>query len=607
MATTEAAGRGRGLVRFVAYTAVLYAGLVHNAFCVPEDMLSCRGEFRPGHQPGDDCLVVNRLRHPDATTWSPLAYWDWVGREWRWYPSQFGLTGVVLGAATRATGASPEDVTRVAGLAFGLATAAVLAAFFASVAGRVGPLAGHVGVVLAACSPPLLHFAPSVYWALPLVLAPFVLAWLTGRWASRSAGRFVLLLAGLGGLVCLKCLCGYEYVTSVILAPAAAVVYHRAAAGAGPRKWVLPAGAVIAAGLAGFAAALLLHAAQLSATTGGNGFDAIRERAALRTSVPGEDDSARPLYPLRGPELPFVPGRFRLPVRCFLTYFYHPAVASPQTWGPVRFAVPLWAVAAAAAVVLAGLWRVRRRSPAVAALAPAAAAGFLASASWQVLAVNHMYHHGHLNLVVFCVPFLPLAFAGLGAAAQLLAERWGRPRLVATLLGVGVVAAVGANAAVLDARAADREVDRQRAEERVRAVLRGEEAAIGPAGRAPAPTVMLLPTDPPYLPHGSMFALPYAPAGGPRPIGATGCVLAPRVSSASAPVVVVVVKGNEVVPVRAAYSRNTGAESLLGNHAACAAFQAVIPAGVFAPGEHPRLFAVPTRPGEPVVELTDGR
>jgi hypothetical protein len=606
MTVTEAPSR-RGLVRFAAYTAVLYAGLVHNAFCVPEDMLTCRGEFRPGHQPSDCCLVVNRLRHPDSGPLTPLAYWCWVEREWSWYRSQFGLTGVVLAPVARLTGASPERVMEAANLAFGLATAAVLAAFFASVARQVGPLAGHVGVVLSACSPPLLNFAPSVYWAMPLVLGPFVFAWLASPWAARSTGRFALVLAGVGGLVCLKCLCGYEYVTSVILAPVAAAVYHRAAGGDGPRRWVLPAGAVVAVGLAGFAAAVLLHAAQLTAVTGMNGFDAIRERAAARTNIPGEDEYDRPRYPIRAPELPFVPERLHLPVRCFLTYFYHPAVASPQTWGAVRFTVPLWAAAAAAVVVLAGLWRVRRRAPAAAALAPAAAAGFAASVSWQVMAINHMYHHGHLNLIVFCVPFLPLAFAGFGAAAHLLAERWGRPRLAAAAVGLGVVAAVGVNAAVIHAREATRAAERQWAEERVRAVLRGEEAAVPAGSRGLAPLVLTLPIDPPYLPHGGVFAHAYAPSGEPQPIGVSGWVLVERGWSAVPPLAVVVAKGNEVVPARAVYYRHVGVEPLFGDQFALAAFQVVIPAGVFAPEERPRLFAVPTLPGEPVIELPVNR
>lgn len=546
----------RGLLRFAAYTAVLYAGLVHNALCVPEDVLTTRGEFRAGRQAGDDVLVVNRLRRPDATTWGPLAFWRDGG--WANYTSQFGLTGVLLGAAQRATGATPERVMVAANLAFGLATAALLAAFFASVAARVGPLAGHVGVVLAACSPPLLAFAPSVYWATPMLLTPFVLAWLAYPWAGRSAARFALLLAGVGGLVCLKCLCGYEYVTSVVLAPVAAVVYHRAAVGDGVRKWLLPAVAVVGVGLLGFAAAILLHASQLAAYTGGNGFDVIRERAANRTSVPDGEAQDAKRYPLRAPELAFVPEGLRRPVRGFVSYFYQPAFASPQTWGPARFAVPLWAVSAAAVAVLAGLWRVRQQSPAAAALAPAAAVGFAASVSWQVMALNHMYHHGHLNLIVFCVPFLPLAYAGFGSAVHLLGERrgWRRPGVQ---LGLALVAAVAVNAAVIDARPANR----GRAEERVRAVLRGEEAAVSLEGRGFPPAVAPLPADPPYLPHESLFNGGCAPDENPHPLGAAGWVLAPREWSAAPPVTVVVVRGNEVVPARVGYFRLTDLEQTL--------------------------------------------
>jgi hypothetical protein len=113
--------------------------------------------------------------------------------------------------------------------------------------------------------------------------------------------------------------------------------------------------------------------------------------------------------------------------------------------------------------------------------------------------------------------------------------------------------------------------------------------------------------DPPYLPHAAVFAYVYAPAGEPRPVGVVGWVLVRKEWSAAAPLAVVVVKGNEVVPARVAYLRLTGVEPLFGTELACAAFQVVIPAGVFDRPEHVRLFAVPTRPGEPVIEVTTGR
>src|ERR1044071_6858169 len=149
-------------IRFQIYTAILYGGLVHNLFCVQEDMLAVVGEFRPGYMTGDCTLVINRMRSPDSDPWAPMARWS--PGIWTPYRSQFGLTGIVLAAVQRMTGESPERIAAVGSAAYGLLTAALLAAFFSSVAARVAPIAGHVGAILAACSPPLLAFAPALYW-----------------------------------------------------------------------------------------------------------------------------------------------------------------------------------------------------------------------------------------------------------------------------------------------------------------------------------------------------------------------------------------------------------------------------------------------------------
>ena len=591
-------------IRFAVYTAALYAGLAHNAFCAQEHVLTCNGEFRAGHLTGDCAFVVNRLRLPDAGAWDSMAGWD-RGTGFTPYRSQFGLQAVALAAVGRATGASPEQMIAFGNVLFGLAAAALLAAFFASVAGRVGPLAGHAGVLLTACSPPLLALAPAVYWALPATLAPFVFAWLTYPWAARSRWNSAAFLGGLVALVCVKGLCGYEYITTVIVSPVAAVVYHRAAAGDGLRRWLRPAVAVGVAGLVGFAAAVGLHAAQVSALTGGSGLAVIRERAASRTAVPNGDGVERIAYPVFAPELPSLPERVAVPVRCFVNYFYQPAASSPQTWGRGRFAASLGWVLAAAGLGLVLLWRVRARYPAAAALAPATAVGLLGAVSWQALAVNHMVFHGHLNLIVFCVPCLPLAFAGIGAAVGVAAGR--HEKRVARCLAAAAVIVVGVNAAVMAKRASDRAALDATAAERVRAVLRGDEAAGPPeTGRATDPLVGPLPADPAYLPNSLVFAKGYSPAvaDADAPLGVYGWLMLSRESSGRLPLAVVAVRGSQVVPVRVGYYRLAAVEKMLGREIACVAYQAVIPAGTFAPGERPRLFAVSPLPGRPVIELT---
>src|SRR5438874_855580 len=74
--------------------------------------------------------------------------------------------------------------------------------------------------------PVLLPFAPSLYLGTVLHLAPFALAWcLYPRAATpRQQTRLVL---GVGVLVGVKALCGYEYVTTVALAPLAAAWFHQ--------------------------------------------------------------------------------------------------------------------------------------------------------------------------------------------------------------------------------------------------------------------------------------------------------------------------------------------------------------------------------------------
>lgn len=568
--------------RFAVYTAVLYAGLVHNAFCAQEHVLFSRGEFRSGHLTGDCALVINRLRQPDAGPWASMSSWSPAG--WQPYRSQFGLTGSMFAAVQRPTGASPERVTAVGSALFGLATAAMLAAFFSSVAGRVGPVAGHVGVLLTACCPPLLAFAPAVYWSLPFTLAPFVFAWL-----AYGRVRPAVFLAGVGVLVCAKALNGYEYISTVVASPAAAIAFHRAAAGDRIRKWVLPVVAVGVAGVVGFAGAIGIHAEQIAAQTGESGLKVIRERAASRTAVPDGGGVEKVAYPV------FAPAFLPEPVRCFVNYFYQPAVSSPQTWGRTRFVVSLGWVLAVAGAVLVVLWTRRAKNPTAAALAPAAVVGFLGAVSWQALAVNHMVFHGHLNLIVFCVPCVPLAFAGIGAGVAAL----GRPRLVTAGLVVLALGAMGANAVVLSRRAAERAAWDEAAVARVRG-----EAVVPRGGSGPEVLVMPLPIDPPFLPHPAAFWPMYAPAvpDAERPVGVYGWVRVPRERTGVQPVSVVCVRGGDVVPARVGYYRLTAVERLFGGHAACVAFHAVLP-----PGERPRVFVVPAEPGQPVIEMTADR
>ncbi|MFO0796235.1 MAG: hypothetical protein U0804_02095 [Gemmataceae bacterium] len=381
-------------VRLGVYAALLYLSWNHNLLGLPDRVGWSRDETRTGALGSESNLVVARVARPDLPAFHPLILVG-PGDHWQRYTSQVGLTGIGLAAVPL----PPEWVVPAAAAAMALFAAAVVAAVFAGGQRWLGPPAGDVGCALAAACPAFLPFAPSLYWALGLMLLPFALVWgLAPRATTR--GRQLLLAAAVGLTMLAKCLCGYEYVTTVVLAPAAAAWFHLHRFAVPLTRRVAAVGLLTAAGLAGFAGALGLHVVQHELVTGTDGVAAIRDRATARTLA----DPAEEARTAGG-----TGSRLRFAARCFWNFFEQPAVSVAGGFGRVRADVPLkWvagvALALAAAAGLAG----GRVSGQAVGLAGAVVLGLGAGVSWQVLAVNHMCVHDHLNRVVFVVPFLPL-------------------------------------------------------------------------------------------------------------------------------------------------------------------------------------------------------
>jgi hypothetical protein len=392
------------LTLFCLYTAILYASFVHDVFRVV-------GPFREGHIGYDSNLVLTRLQLAKD---GKVGFWAPLGGYW----SQLGLQGVCLSAVLQATGLEPVGFAYLAAKVFSLLTAMLLGAFFVSIARAFGTFAAGVGVLLTALSPVLLEMAPSVFWASFLCYAPFVVVWLVDPWLTRRARGGVARLGLVFGLVFLKALCGYEFITTVILSPIAAVFYHRFREGRLGWRFAGLTVAIVAAGVAGFGSALTLHAAQLDRVQDvrdqfGGGWGFIRLRAKMRIA----DDPNAELFDRS------IQGTFWgltkpvTPLTCFLHYFRLPAANLPQTFPAIhsKFKVKLYYVVvyalAAAVIALAAGDRLPRPAR---ALAYAAVIGLATGLSWQVAAVNHMCVHFHLNRIVFHLPFLPLAYAGVG-------------------------------------------------------------------------------------------------------------------------------------------------------------------------------------------------
>ncbi|QDU19136.1 hypothetical protein [Urbifossiella limnaea] len=566
-------------MRLGVYAALLYVSWNHNLLGLPDRIGWSRDGVRAGALGSEANLVAARVARPDLPALHPLILVG-PGDHWQPYTSQVGLTGIVVAAVPL----PPEWVVPAAAAAMALAAAAVVAAVLVGGQRWLGPPAGDIGCALAAASPAFLPVAPSLYWALGLMLLPFALVWcLAPRAAGR--GRCALLAAAVALAVLAKCLCGYEYVTTVVLAPVAAAWFHlhRAAAPLGRR--VATAVVVTVAGLAGFAGALGLHVAQHQFVMGTDGVAAIRDRATARTVA---DPTA---------EAGASGSRVRVAARCFWGFFEQPAVSVAGGFGRVRADVPLKWVAGAALALAAAAGLARARLPrAAVGLAGAVVLGLAAGVSWQVLAVNHMCVHDHLNRVVFVVPFLPLAFLAVGTAVGLLA-RWAGP---AALVLVGVTMAV--NLATAPGRAADDDADQRAAEAAVADVLKAPRPADArvsgvvdsalPAGAVPTSN----------LADFGWLDLRTGAAADPGALVVQGWVAGGPLRATRPATRVVAVVGDRVVPCDQLRFRRRDVEAALGRPVPGAGYVVRVPAAALATGGALRLFGV--GPDGAVTELT---
>ena len=601
MTTAPFPSRRSAWLRLAAYTALLFASWNHNLLGIPDGVAWSRADPRAGYLGSESHLVVGRLARPESPAFYPLAGPTPDGG-FVPYPSQVGLTGITLAAIRNRTDAPAAPFARAAGSVFALLTALVVAAVFAAAHRWLGPPAGDVACVLAASTPVFLPFAPSLYWAPFLSLAPFALAWCLDPWAA-TPGRKAVLLAGVGLAVCAKALCGYEYVTAVILAPVAAAWFHRHRAGDSPGRRFRGAAVLVGVGLLGFGAALAVHVGQQNVVFGRDGVAVIRDRAVSRTASDPQAEAAAAggASDNRVSPLAFAAG-------CFFDYFDQRAISAAGGFGRVRTDVPLKVVAGLVLALVAASAVARRRLPRdAAALGGSVAVGLAASLSWQVLAVNHMCVHRHLNLIVFAVPFLPLAYLAAGYAVRLAAgDAIGRR--VGPMLLAGVVAVMGVNVATDSQRKDADDADQRAAEAAVGARLGGAVAAATPGlggaldtakPAADVPTTLL-------MDYGRIDLATGHPAD-PRAVVLTGWAAGECKVTARPTTRVVVACGDSVVPCAVLRFRRPDVEALLGKPVAGTGFVAVVPSASLIQGDRVRVFVVSTADPTRLVELAVGR
>jgi hypothetical protein len=227
------------------------------------------------------------------------------------------------------------------------------------------------------------------------------------------------------GLVFVKALCGYEFITTVILGATAAACFHEFR-GRLDVRLLKVAASTVAAGIAGFGLAMACHVAQL--TIGYGGVSAIGDRSSERTFAPEDFDrlvsDVRPragylgwLFDLNEP--------LGLWAYFFRGYLFESGVTTPSASGAVPV-VRVWIGVFVLLYIGIVAWRWRRhrsgdrRLLLEDRLAVAAGIGLIGAMSWLILAYGHAINHPHIDAIVFYVPFLPFCYAllvTLGARA----------------------------------------------------------------------------------------------------------------------------------------------------------------------------------------------
>ncbi|SAL04493.1 hypothetical protein AWB78_06994 [Caballeronia calidae] len=250
-------------------------------------------------------------------------------------------------------------------------------------------------------SPWFMGFAGNMYWMewtwfLPFTYVCFVMS--RSEAFAASAGWKTCL--GYAGCIAIKAACGYEYMSTVMLASMIPLVYVGLRESASVRHMFFAICRLGISGVIAFFAILLVHAKLLGGTIA-NGLHGIHEDMARRTYSSGGD-------PALGTNAPLTEV-----LRKYFGELLQPILVGAD----VPFYV-LLILLGVAAVMLAFSKDVKRR-----ALSICFFLSIAAPMSWFVLAKGHSFVHYFLNPVLWDLPAVPLGLVCVGVCLAALIDR----------------------------------------------------------------------------------------------------------------------------------------------------------------------------------------
>jgi hypothetical protein len=315
------------------------------------------------------------------------------------YRSQFGLQGALVAMFQSMFRLRPAVTLSICETLMAAATAGVLMLVISGLLRRGGPFVAGVASLAFAFNPIVVQAGRNLYWAIPLIMLPLVMCWRI--YEARGAGESALRTAFpvVMGLVFLKCLCGYEYITCLCLGPAVALAAVWASGDfEKPTLFLRHALFLFGAACIGFGVAMIVHFAFVWWAVGDfrAAIDSIMSRAVAHIGA----THTAPLVPEK-----YQHGVVGL-VLMIIKYLTLPGVflgAEVSIGEGSYILLSASFVGMFVFVVLTAFAGCRSLSDWRKFCGPVVVVslGLLASVSWLVAARGHALHHFHLNSMAF--------------------------------------------------------------------------------------------------------------------------------------------------------------------------------------------------------------
>ncbi|WP_455202867.1 hypothetical protein [Kaarinaea lacus] len=332
------------------------------------------------------------------------------GGEYEEYDSQFGMQGIFLGQLEylfKKLNFKPS--TRLAiyrgvtSLLFALVLSIVIVVLYFD----IGIEASCFLLATIVLSKWQVYMGKNLYWMVYAMFLPMVIVLLAVK--LEELGRkvnifWVALLVMLA--VFLKSTMGYEFISTILLAMLAPLVYFAVKNSWSGRKLLLRCSVIGAFGLLGFVFAIILHTYQLTLATGSTeqAVSIIEDRILTRThadpelflNTPYYESQKASVFSVVFDEYLLRGGSFRLKVPYLLwilVFVFITFKVFKEKYELTEF---------------------RISNPVLRALIITTWLSILAPLSWFVLAKSHSYIHTDINIILWHLPFMIFGFALIG-------------------------------------------------------------------------------------------------------------------------------------------------------------------------------------------------